>query len=61
AGPGRVKPWLNTIGNPIAQENASDNDMIDWIESIPFAETRNYVQRVWENMTIYAVLDNKNK
>ena len=61
AGPGRVKQWLNTIGNPIAQENASDNDMIDWIESIPFAETRNYVQRVWENMTIYAVLDNKNK
>lgn len=61
AGPGRVKRWLNTMGNPAAQgltsENASDNAMIDWIESIPLSETRNYVQRVWENMAVYAVLN----
>jgi soluble lytic murein transglycosylase len=29
-------------------------DLIDWIETIPYAETRNYVQRVWENYAYYA-------
>lgn len=54
-GPTRLARWLNTSGDPAAQ-NASRIQMIDWIESIPYSETRNYVQRVWENMTIYAVL-----
>ena len=28
-------------------------DVIDWVESIPFSETRNYVQRVMENLLVY--------
>ena len=49
AGPGRVQEWLRTNGDPRQQ----GVDMIDWIEMIPFAETRNYVQRVVENQVIY--------
>lgn len=52
AGPGRVKQWLGSIGDP-RQENI---DPIDWIESIPVYETRNYVQRVTENQNVYAAL-----
>lgn len=48
AGPSNVNKWLKSIGNP--QE---DVDPIDWIERIPFGETRNYVQRVLENLHIY--------
>lgn len=48
AGPTNVNKWLKSIGNP--QE---DIDPIDWIERIPFGETRNYVQRVLENLHIY--------
>lgn len=48
AGPGRVDEWLGTYGDPRASV-----DVIDWIEQIPFAETRNYVQRVIENVVIY--------
>jgi soluble lytic murein transglycosylase len=28
-------------------------DVIDWIERIPFSETRNYVQRTMENLQVY--------
>lgn len=49
AGPGRTRAWLVTYGDP----RAGQADMIDWIETIPFNETRNYVQRVIENMVIY--------
>src|ERR1700710_662978 len=46
AGPNRVQQWLQQNGDqPTGQTEA----MIDWIELIPFAETRNYVQRVMEN------------
>lgn len=49
AGPTNVRRWLKSIGNP-----EDDNiDPIDWIEMIPFTETRNYVQRVLENLYIY--------
>lgn len=49
AGPGRVQQWLHDYGDP-----RSDNvDMVDWIENIPINETRNYVQRVLENLQIY--------
>ena len=48
AGPGRVDEWLGTYGDPRATV-----DVIDWIEQIPFSETRNYVQRVIENVLIY--------
>ena len=49
AGPTRVRRWLRTYGDP----RHHHVDLIDWIESIPVAETRNYVQRVLENLNIY--------
>lgn len=49
AGPHRVKRWMRTYGDP----RASLEDAIDWIEMIPFTETRNYVQRVMENVIVY--------
>ncbi len=53
AGPGRVDQWLGTYGDPRAPET----DMIDWMEQIPFNETRNYVQRVIENVMVYRAQD----
>jgi soluble lytic murein transglycosylase len=50
AGPVRVKQWLTTYGDP---RNASVDDVVDWVEGIPFSETRNYVQRVLENLQVY--------
>ena len=52
AGPHRVDRWLNQFGDP----RAGQIEMIDWIESIPFAETRNYVQRVSETQPVYEYL-----
>ncbi len=49
AGPLRVERWLRRYGDP----GPSIYDAIDWIESIPFTETRTYVQRVLENLTVY--------
>jgi len=49
AGPGRVDQWLGTYGDP----RGGGIDVIDWIEQIPFSETRNYVQRVIENVVVY--------
>jgi soluble lytic murein transglycosylase len=49
AGPNRVAQWLVDNGDP----RVGDLSMIDWIEMIPFNETRNYVQRVLENVVIY--------
>jgi soluble lytic murein transglycosylase len=49
AGPGRVKQWVNRYGDP----RDAEADPIDWVERIPIAETRNYVQRVIENMQVY--------
>ena len=49
AGPGAVERWIRAFGKP----GSSILDMIDWIEQIPFTETRNYVQRVLENRTVY--------
>jgi soluble lytic murein transglycosylase len=49
AGPNRVSRWLTSIGDP----RGGTIDMVDWIELIPFRETRNYVQRVMENVTVY--------
>lgn len=56
AGPHRVDRWL--VENGDAAVGAGDADdaqtrMVDWIEMIPFSETRNYVQRVIENMGVY--------
>ena len=49
AGPHRVNKWLKENGDP----RHSLDDSIDWIESIPFSETRNYVQRILETLPIY--------
>ena len=51
AGGSRVAKWLGRNGDP----RKSLDSMIDWIEMIPFDETRNYVQRVMENVGIYRV------
>jgi len=49
AGPSRAWRWVKTFGDPRQSIDAA----IDWIEMIPFTETRNYVQRVLENITVY--------
>ncbi|TAL03889.1 MAG: lytic transglycosylase domain-containing protein [Rhodospirillaceae bacterium] len=49
AGPGRVHQWMREFGDP----RDGQTDPIDWVEKIPFGETRAYVQRVLENMMIY--------
>jgi soluble lytic murein transglycosylase len=51
AGPGRVRDWIERFGDP----RDPKIDPIDWVERIPFSETRNYVQRVIENMQVYRV------
>jgi soluble lytic murein transglycosylase len=50
AGPRRVDEWIGTYGDPRA---AGGPDIREWIELIPFGETRNYVQRVIENVVVY--------
>jgi soluble lytic murein transglycosylase len=49
AGAGRVNEWIGRFGDPRRPEV----DPIDWIEAIPFSETRNYVQRVMEGLHVY--------
>ncbi len=49
AGPSRVHQWIRDYGDP----RAKNTDVVDWVESIPLGETRNYVQRVLENLQIY--------
>jgi soluble lytic murein transglycosylase len=49
AGPGNVRKWLAAYGDP----RAPGVDPVDWVERIPFSETRNYVQRVLENLQVY--------
>lgn len=50
AGVPAVQAWIQKYGDP----RHPDVDLVDWIEKIPFAETRNYVQRVLENYAYYA-------
>jgi soluble lytic murein transglycosylase len=49
AGRGRVQEWIARFGDP----RNPKVDPVDWVERIPFMETRNYVQRVMENMQVY--------
>ena len=51
AGRGRVREWIGRYGDP----RDPKVDPIDWVERIPFSETRNYVQRVMENVQVYRV------
>ncbi len=49
AGRGRVQEWIARFGDP----RDPKVDPVDWVERIPFMETRNYVQRVMENLQVY--------
>jgi soluble lytic murein transglycosylase len=49
AGPGRPTQWSAYCGDP----RGGTTDPLDFIECIPFSETRNYVMRVMEGMQIY--------
>ncbi|MDE3174488.1 MAG: lytic transglycosylase domain-containing protein, partial [Pseudomonadota bacterium] len=48
AGGGRVAQWVNAFGDP-----RNGADIVDWVERIPFDETRDYVMRVMENYGVY--------
>lgn len=50
AGPKRVPEWITRYGDP---RGKPVDEIVDWIERIPFPETRNYVQRVMENYEVY--------
>lgn len=49
AGPGRPRRWMTEFGDP-RQDGV---DVVDWVETIPFGETRTYVMRVVESLVIY--------
>lgn len=49
AGPSRPERWMEIYGDP----RRGEIDIVDWIEHIPFRETRNYVMRVSESLPIY--------
>lgn len=49
AGRGSVKKWIDRYGDP----RDPKIDAVDWVELIPFSETRNYVQRIMENLQVY--------
>ena len=55
AGPKRVKTWRRVNGDPTKNQIS----YIDWVELIRFKETRNYVQRVMENMNVYNYMLNQ--
>jgi soluble lytic murein transglycosylase len=52
AGRGRIEQWIAKYGDP----RNPNVDAVDWVERIPFAETRNYVQRVMEALQVYRAL-----
>lgn len=49
AGPANVGRWIRAYGDP----RDTQVDVVDWIEMIPYTETRNYVQRVLANLQVY--------
>ncbi|GBD42130.1 Soluble lytic murein transglycosylase [bacterium HR39] len=53
AGPARVDRWLRELGDPRARPR---EERLDWLERIPYGETRDYVQRVVEGLAVYRVL-----
>ena len=50
AGPPRVSSWIDRFGEP---RSMNRHDLVDWLELVPFGETRNYVQRVLEGRAVY--------
>ncbi|MFO1241805.1 MAG: lytic transglycosylase domain-containing protein [Rickettsiales bacterium] len=57
AGPGKPSEWRYRFGDP----RRSPYDAIQWTESIPYGETRNYVQRIMENYQVYRALISSGK
>ena len=53
AGPGNVNKFIRANGDP----RMPGIDVVNWIEAIPFTETRGYVQRVLENAVVYDLLN----
>ncbi|WP_439561347.1 transglycosylase SLT domain-containing protein [Roseinatronobacter sp.] len=49
AGPGRPRQWIERLGDP----RTPSVDFVTWVESVPFAETRNYIMRVAESLVVY--------
>ena len=49
AGPSRARAWVQRLGDP----SRADADIVDWIEDVPFSETRNYIMRVSESFLPY--------
>ena len=49
AGPSRAQRWMREFGDP----RKAKTDIVDWVENIPFVETRDYVQRVMGNLNVY--------
>lgn len=49
AGPGRPRQWVPRLGDP----RDPSVDFVEWVERVPFAETRNYIMRVAESLVIY--------
>lgn len=54
AGPNAVQRWINEFYDP--RETKDLDKVVDWIELITYSETRNYVQRVMENLIVYKYL-----
>lgn len=52
AGPGRANQWIKEFGDP----RSPSVDVVDWVERIPFSETRNYVMRLIENTSVYRAM-----
>lgn len=52
AGPGRSRSWSERFGTP---KGLGEDAMVDWIEHVPFRETRNYIMRVTESRVIYGM------
>ena len=50
AGGTRVRRWMKAYGDP---RKMQVDDIVDWIETIPFTETRAYVQKIMENTQVY--------
>lgn len=58
AGPNTILKWIDRFGDPRNLKNL--RQIIDWMELIPYSQTRNYVQRVLENIQVYRTIINRN-
>jgi soluble lytic murein transglycosylase len=54
AGPNAVQRWINEFYDPRKEQDV--DKVVDWIELITYSETRNYVQRIMENLIVYKYL-----